>query len=86
MRAGYAREIINPFYPCKMEGYNEARFCFNQSEEQKAASGEGLRTAYGQRDDLLMDVLCIEAKTMLVFIQLDICICLLYTSDAADEL
>ncbi|GAA6428271.1 hypothetical protein [Dielma fastidiosa] len=74
MRAGYAREIINPFYPCKMEGYNEARFCFNQSEEQKAASGEGLRTAYGQRDDLLMDVLCIEAKTMLVFIQLDICI------------
>lgn len=74
MKAGYAREIINPYFPCKMEGYNEARFCFNQSEEQKAASGEGLRTAYGQRDDLLMDVLCIQANTMLVFIQLDICI------------
>ncbi len=74
MKAGYGREIINPFYPCKMEGYNEARFCFNQTAEQKAASGEGLRTAYGQRDDLLMDILCVEAGKTFVFFQLDICI------------
>lgn len=74
MRAGYTREIINPYYPCKMEGYNEARFCFNQTAEQKAASNQGLRTAYGQRDDLLMDVLCMESNQKIVFFQLDICI------------
>lgn len=74
MRAGYTREIINPYYPCKMEGYNEARFCFNQTPEQKAASNQGLRTAYGQRDDLLMDILCLDAGQKVVFFQLDICI------------
>lgn len=75
MKAGYAREIINPSYPCKMEGYNEARFCFHQTEEQKAASKEGLRTAYGQRDDLLLDTLYLEVNGKeVVFFQLDVCI------------
>ena len=35
MKAAYTREIINPILPCKMEGYNEARFCFNQTAQQK---------------------------------------------------
>ena len=38
MKAAYTREIINPILPCKMEGYNEARFCFNQT-------AHGLRSA-----------------------------------------
>ena len=41
MKAAYTREIINPILPCKMEGYNEARFCFNQTAQQKQVSGEG---------------------------------------------
>ena len=52
MKAAYTREIINPILPCKMEGYNEARFCFNQTAQQKQVSGEGLRTACGQSDRL----------------------------------
>ena len=56
MKAAYTREIINPILPCKMEGYNEARFCFNQTAQQKQVSGEGLRTACGLRDDLLQKV------------------------------
>lgn len=74
MKASYVKETINPSFPCKMEGYNEARFCFNQTAEQKAASKEGLRTAFGQRDDLFLDVLCIQANQLIVFYQLDICI------------
>lgn len=74
MKACYTREIINPILPCKMEGYNEARFCFHQTQEQKNASKEGLRTAYGQRDDLLLDTICFQENQMIVFYQLDICI------------
>ena len=74
MNAAYTREIINPVLPCKMEGYNEARFCFHQTEQQKQASREGLRTACGLRDDLLLDTLVLEAGEIMVFFTLDIAI------------
>jgi len=74
MKAAYTREIINPILPCKMEGYNEARFCFNQTAQQKQVSGEGLRTACGLRDDLLLDTLILQAGETMVFFTLDIAI------------
>ncbi len=74
MKASYIREIINPVYPCKMEGYNEARFCFHQTAQQKQVSREGLRTAVGLRDDLLLDTLVLQADKTLVFYVLDIAI------------
>lgn len=31
MKVCHLREIINPFFPCEMEGYSEERFLMNQT-------------------------------------------------------
>lgn len=73
MKAAHGWELINPALPCWMDGYNESRFMFNQTPEQlKAAPESGLRTAHGQRDDLLLDVLILADFDPVVFITLDL--------------
>ncbi len=61
MKASTARMIINPTYPVKMEGYHEKRFTLFQ----KDANGndiDPMRTAYGARDDLVLDTVYLETS------------------------
>lgn len=60
LKVSSARAIINPSFPCKMEGYHEKRFSLFQKNENGIAE-DPIRTAYGGRDDLVLDTLYLEA-------------------------
>lgn len=60
LKVSTARAIINPVFPCKMEGYHEKRFSLFQKNEDGIAE-DPMRTAYGVLDDLVLDTLYIEA-------------------------
>lgn len=60
LKVSFTRSIINPVFPCKMEGYHEKRFCLFQKNED-GLPVDPMRTAYAGRDDLVMDTILIKA-------------------------
>ncbi len=61
LKVSMAKAIINPEFPCKMEGYHEKRFSLFQKDEHGEVL-DPMRTAYGARDNLLLDTIYIEAE------------------------
>ncbi len=72
MKIAYKKRLINPIFPCGMDGYNEKRFRLNQTEEFNESSEETVRTAKNQLDDIELSTLVIQAGQTMVLNALDL--------------